>query len=59
MTNKYEHFTDEEIYLLKRQAIESSFNIMFDEFYEPLRDLHGKLLNELSEEDSKRQYGRK
>lgn len=54
--NKFEHFTDDELYILKRQAIESSWEIcscgVYTEF--DLR-LHEKLMNEIIDEFKRRE----
>jgi len=56
--NKFEHFTDDELYILKRQAIESSWEICsccaYTEF--EIR-LHDKLMNEIIDEIKRREYG--
>ena len=55
MDNKFEKFTDDEIYVLKRQAIESSANIMLSGRYEPdFRKAHGDMLNEITSEIKRR-----
>lgn len=54
--NKYALFNDDEIYMLKRQAMESSYNIvMTGRYNEDEIKIHTMLLNELSDEDKKRQ----
>lgn len=46
--NKYENFTDDEIYILSRQAIESSFEIVMSGNYQKAAaEIHNRLLNEL------------
>lgn len=46
--NRFKEFTDDELYMLKRQAIESSFEIvMMDKYEEELVKIHGELLNEI------------
>jgi len=54
--NKFEHFTDDELYILKRQAIESSWEICgcgaYNEF--EIR-LHEKLMNEIADEVKRRE----
>ena len=53
--NKYEHFSDDEIYMLSRQSIEASFNIMFNALYgEQEKKIHSNLMNELAMERSRR-----
>lgn len=55
MTNKYELFTDDELYMLSRQAIESSYEIVESERYsEEEILLHEKILNEIIEEQKRR-----
>jgi len=55
--NKFEHFTDDELYILKRQAIESHWEICncgaYTEF--DLRQ-HGKLINEMDNEIKRRKF---
>ena len=49
--SRFKEFSDEEIYILSRQAIESSYEILMSETYnESEQDLHRKLLNELISE---------
>lgn len=56
MKNKYALFSDNEIYILKRQAMESSYNIvMTGRYNEDEINIHTTLLNELSDEDQKRE----
>lgn len=46
--NKYENFTDDEIYILSRQAIESSLEIVMSGNYQKAAaEIHNRLLNEL------------
>lgn len=53
--NKFNLFTDDELYVLKRQAIESSFEIMMGERYDKdFKKAHGKILNEITNEIVKR-----
>jgi len=55
--SRFSEFTDDEVYMLKRQAIEGSWEIMMGNPYtEDCRAIHNCLLNELVEEDSHRQY---
>lgn len=45
---KYELFTDEELYVLKRQCIEASFDIvMSGKYTELVKETHERLLNEI------------
>lgn len=45
---KYELFTDDELYILKRQAIESSSNIVMSGRYtEYSMNIHNSLMNEI------------
>lgn len=54
--NKFEHFTDDELYILKRQAIESSWKICGCGAYSEYKvKLHGKLMNEIIEEIKRRE----
>ena len=56
--NRWSNFTDAELYILKRMAMESSWNICMEKNYsEPERLLHNDLLNELTTADSDREYG--
>ena len=49
--SKFEHFTDNELYILKRQAIESSWEICACGSYNEFEiRLHEKLMNEIAEE---------
>ena len=53
--NKYEFFTDDELYMLSRQAIESSYEIVESDNYSgEERLLHNKLLNEIIKEQKRR-----
>jgi len=53
--NKFEHFTDDELYILKRQAIESSWEICSCGSYNEFEiRLHKKLMNEIAEEIKRR-----
>jgi predicted transposase len=49
---KFAAFTDDELYMLKRQAIESSYNIIMDgeKYNEYKKKMHGELLNQIIEE---------
>ena len=51
-TNKFEHFTDDELYILKRQAIESSCKIVMSGKY---NDYEGKIHNQLMNEIKRRE----
>lgn len=54
-SKKYESFTDDEIYVLSRQAIEASWDItMTGKYNEPEVKLHNKLMNELIDERKRR-----
>jgi hypothetical protein len=54
--NKFEHFTDDELYILKRQAIESSWEICSCGAYSEYNvKLHGKLMNEIIKEIKRRE----
>ena len=45
---RFQMFTDEEVYMLSRQAIHGSYAIMQEVLYSAKeRKIHGKLLNEL------------
>jgi len=53
--NKFEHFTDDELYILKRQAMESSWEICSCGGYSEYNvKLHGKLMNEIIDEIKRR-----
>jgi hypothetical protein len=56
MANRWEGFSDLEIYVLKRQAFDASVHIMRGSrpYDQTIKDLHTKLMNELSEEDRRR-----
>lgn len=55
MPNKYAFFTDDEIYVLSRQAIEASWEItMTGKYNEPEVKLHSRLMNELVDERRRR-----
>ena len=48
---KWEHFSNDELYMLKRQAIESSYEIVMTEKYNSTEiQIHNKLLNEIIDE---------
>lgn len=52
---KYKHFSDDEIYMLSRQTIESSYNIMFNAIYgEQEKVIHSKLMSEIAIERGRR-----
>ena len=54
--NKFEHFTDDELYILKRQAIESSWEITCSGGYSEYNvKLHGKIMNEIIDEIKRRE----
>jgi len=54
--NKFEHFTDGELYILKCQAMESSWEICNCGAYSEYKvKLHGKLMNEIIEEIKRRE----
>ena len=56
--NKFEHFTDDELYILKRQAMESSWEICSCGAYSEYNvKLHGKLMNEIISEIKRRENG--
>ncbi len=49
--DKYKGFSDDELYILKRQAIHSSYNIICENKYPTaLMNFHCSLLNEIIEE---------
>lgn len=53
--NKYGLWTDDELYILKRAFIESSFNIQYERKYsEDERNMHNKLMNEIINEIKRR-----
>ena len=53
--NKWENFTDEEIYMLKRQAMEGSFEIvMTGKYSESEKRIHNELLNGVIDEIKRR-----
>lgn len=54
---KFGQFTNDEVYVLKRMAIESSYEFFMDEtkqYGEKNQRIHNKLLNELVEECKRR-----
>ena len=54
--NKFEHFTDDELYILKRQAMESSWEICGCGAYSEYEvKLHEKLMNEIADEIKRRE----
>lgn len=54
--NKFEHFTNDELYILKRQAIESSWEICGCGSYNEFEvRLHEKLMNEIINEIKRRE----
>ena len=53
--NKYEHFSDDELYILKRQAIESSARIVISGTYSENEIItHASLLNGTNDEIKRR-----
>jgi hypothetical protein len=53
--NKYKGFTDAELYVLKRQAIESSYEIVCGDLYkDSVKTIHGRILNEIIDEIKER-----
>lgn len=49
--SRFTDFSDNEVYVLFRQAMEGSFGIMMENNYsESFKKLHGELINELSAE---------
>jgi hypothetical protein len=57
MQSKYKGFTDNEIYILSRQAIESSYEItMIGKYPEDEQEIHSQLLKELIDERKRRGY---
>lgn len=45
---KFKYFTDDELYILHRMAVESSYEIMHNDLYNDYeRKLHNRLLNEM------------
>ena len=50
--SRFSEFSDSEVYMLKRQAIEASSEIMFGDqnYTKPEIDIHERLLNEIVEE---------
>ena len=54
--NKFEYFTDNELYILKRQAIESSCKIVMSGKYNEFEGkIHNQLLNEIIDEIKRRE----
>lgn len=54
--NKFEHFTDDELYILKCQAMVASWEICDCEAYSEYEvKLHEKLMNEIADEVKKRE----
>ena len=52
---KYKHFSDDEIYILSRQSIEASYNIMCNALYgEQEKLIYSNLMNELAMERNRR-----
>ena len=57
--NKFEHFTDDELYILKRQALESSWKIiMTGKYNEFQREIHNQIVNEINDEIKRIRYGK-
>lgn len=53
--NRFKEFSDDEIYMLSRQAIEGSFEIVIgDKYSKEEKQIHSKLINELADERKKR-----
>jgi len=50
---KYKNFSDDEIYILHRQAIESSYNIV-SRYEDEQRQVHFNLMHELAVERKER-----
>ena len=54
--NRFSSFNDEELYMLKRQAIESSWNIVCEDRYSKEEvEVHSNLVNEIIDECRRRQ----
>ena len=54
--NKFKHFTDDELYILKRQAIESSWIIIMSGKYNDSEGItHSRLMNEIIDEIKRRE----
>lgn len=57
--SKFEHFTDDELYMLKRQALGSSWKIiMTGEYNEFEKKVHNQIINEINNEIKRREYGK-
>ena len=57
--NRFKEFTDDEVYVLSRQAIESSYNIICEKNYnEDEIKIHTDLMNELVDERKLRDYNK-
>jgi hypothetical protein len=55
---RFINFTDDEVYMLSRQSIESSWNIVCEKSYDKEEiKIHTNLMNELIEERKIRDYG--
>ena len=53
---RFNQFSDDELYMLKRQAVESSFNIvMTGKYTDSQVAMHGNLLNEVIQEIEERE----
>ena len=49
--NKFEYFTDEELYILKRQALISSFEIVCsDKYIKFKQEIHTQLMHDILDE---------
>lgn len=58
MAGRFKDFTDDEVYMLSRQAIEASFEIMMKSRYNEYEaKIHSALMNELADENKLREYG--
>ncbi len=56
---KFEHFTVNELYILKRQAIESSWEIVMSGKYNIYEgEIHNQLMNEIIDEIKRREIRR-
>jgi len=57
--NPFRYLTDEQLYMLKRQALESSHNInMTDRYDDDEKEMHYELLGKINEELEKRREER-
>ena len=58
MERRFKHFTDYEVYMLSRQCVEASFEIvMMDNYSKEEQQIHADLMNELIQERKIREYG--